>query len=699
MTSAARDILSNALLGLVAGLALGVLGAGAYAMWATGGDPGNVGFTTILAFAPWEVGGFREPFRTAVMVGGAVALATTVAMPALLHRRRLTSHGSARWATRDELRRAGMAKRLKEVRGPIYAKLGGPRSRAAYLTSSDIPHSLIAAPTGSGKGVGVVIPTLLTYPGSVICLDVKGENFASTARHRHAIGDRVFRFAPLDPEGRTHRHNPLLEVAAAPTRRRYARARSLAAGLIVAKHGGESFQGGAWDLFAATAVVMIARGTPTIGAIYDALSQPQETFVTLMELAEEAGKAEAPEAAKILHKMARLDSKILSSYTSVLDDGGLSLWADPAVRDATSASDFTFEDLRREPASIYIVVAPNDLGSLAPLIRLMFQHAVAVIQRAEPDREAGEVFPVLFLLDEFVSLGRMTELARAMTTLRGYGGRVMLVVQTLASLRDPKLYGKDGAAALLGNCRMQLFMSPSDEDTPEYVSRAAGDYTRKVRARSWRSGEGATHSERVEAARLLRPEQVRMLGKERVVALVQDMYPIAAHRVTYHQDRHLARLFEAQAGPMPDVPELPLDEVVEGTENEEGAEEETEDAADRPTVPVAAPQKGEEMDEEVERRVYAGLSSLSEAQMTALDGILRELEAARRRRDVGLPGREGDAAAAEGPPPAPATAGPAKEGDGSPAGGDVAQAVAAARDDNRKRAGAGEAPADVTSTR
>ena len=77
--------------------------------------------------------------------------------------------------------------RFSKLSGPIFAKLGSPRSGAPFVTSADIPHALICAPTGSGKGVGIVIPTLLTYGGSIICLDVKGENFAATSRHRVAM--------------------------------------------------------------------------------------------------------------------------------------------------------------------------------------------------------------------------------------------------------------------------------------------------------------------------------------------------------------------------------------------------------------------------------------------------------------------------------------------------------------------------------
>lgn len=553
MSKVVREILPLALGGLLIGTLLGMLGAGAYATWVVGGDPANIGITTILAFAPSELGPLAEPFRTAVLIGGAVAIAMTIAVPAAAFRPQLTSHGSARWATAPEMKRAGLTARVQDLKGPIYGKIGPPRSRSHFITSQDIPHSLIAAPTGSGKGIGVVIPTLLTYPGSVFCLDVKGENFEKTARQRLAMGDKVYRFSPYDNDGRSHRYNPLDDVARAPERRRFTEARRLAASFIVAHAGGMGFLEGARDLFAATALLVVQRGTTTIAAIYDALAQPGEAYKVLQSLGHEV---EAEEAQKIFYRLAGLESRVLSSYLTVLADGGLGLWADPAVREATAASDFELHSLRSEPASIFVVVSPNDFVPLAPLIRVMVQQTIAIMQRSEPDRAKGEVFPVLFLLDEFVSLGRMDVLADAITTLRSYGGRVMIVVQTMASLE--KLYQKEGAAQFLANCRMQLFLSPADKATPEYISSAAGDFTRKTRTRTWKGGNfETTYQERTDGARLIRPEEVRMLGEDRIVALVQNMYPITAYRVAYFQDRQLNRIFRSQSGALPLPPIMP----------------------------------------------------------------------------------------------------------------------------------------------
>ena len=624
MSKTAQDVLPLALGGLAMGGALGMLAAGAYATWAAGGDPANVGFTTILRFAPSQLGSLTEPFRTALTIGAATALATTVALPTIAFRPRLTSHGSARWASAPEMKTAGLTARLKDLKGPIYGKLGTPRSRSRFITSRDIPHSLVAAPTGSGKGIGVVIPTLLTYPGSVFCLDVKGENFEKTARQRRAMGDKVYRFSPYDPEGRSHRYNPLDDVAKAPARRRFTEARRLAAGFIIAHAGGMGFLEGARDLFAATAMLVIERKTPTIAAIYDALAQPGQAYKVLQDLGDEV---EAEEAKKIFYKLAGLDARVLSSYLTVLSDGGLGLWADPAVREATAASDFALHDLRSEPASIFVVVSPNDFVPLAPLIRVMVQQTVAIMQRSEPDETKGEVFPVLFLLDEFVSLGKMDALADAITTLRQYGGRLMIVVQTMASLE--KLYQREGAAQFLANCRMQLFLSPADKATPEYISSAAGDFTRTTRTKTWKGGKfETTYQERTDGARLIRPEEVRMLGEDRIVALVQNLYPISAHRVSYFEDRELRRIFQSQTGDLPLPPIMGDDTPSEEDdpiplEPKDGSEVSTTGetaAADEPTSAEEAPAAPAQADPEAPQHARTGTPDEAASEERAPEG-------------------------------------------------------------------------------
>ena len=551
MPSALRDLAGLAAIGAVVGAMLGVLAAGAHATWQFGGDISQVGLATFFTHNPWAGGGSQD-FQTGLLIIAMSTIASAFALAGAGYRPRRTSKGSAQWATKADLRVASLLTDLAGVRGPIYGKLGVPGAREVFVTSTDIPHSIIVAPTGSGKGVGVVIPTLLTYAGSVICLDLKGENFQLTARRRQAMGDRVIKFAPYDPHGRTHRYNPLTPVIEAHPRSRYTAARRVAAALITADGNGRNFLEGAREIFAATAMLVLERGTPTLGAMYDALAEQGEAYAVFRRHAQEV---QSQTAQKVFRWAGGLDSRILSSYTSVLASGGLSLWGDPAVRAATEASDFSLANLRRDPASIYIVVQPNDLGAIAPLIRLMFQQSVATLQAHLP--EPDEPFPVLFLLDEFASLGRMEVLKQAITTLRGYGGRIMMIVQTLASLREDTLYGREGAGVFLANSRIQLFMSPADNETAEYISSAIGDVTQVARTKTRTFGRGgATTSEREEAARLIRASDLRKLGETKVVILVQNANPVQAHRVTYYADRDLLPLFEAQDGRLPEPASL-----------------------------------------------------------------------------------------------------------------------------------------------
>jgi type IV secretion system protein VirD4 len=554
-----QDVLLGSMLGLMVGALPGLLAAGAFVTWRLGGDLGELELATFTRLLPGMASLGEWPFKTGALLGLGVAAVSAVAGIALCWRDELSSHGTARWAEPSELHRAGLlARRRAEVRGPIWGKLGRPRSRAPYLSSSAIVHSLVAAPTGAGKGVGIVIPTLLTYSGSTVVLDVKGENHARTARRRRQLGDRVFKFAPYAKDRRSHRYNPFDEVAAAPERRRFAEALRLANSLIEAKgKGTESWVDGAREIFAATAVVAHERGTPTIAAIYDLLTQAGATTALLEGLGAETTSGEAR---SIFNRFASQPEKVLGSYVSVMFDGGLRLWADPDVRDATSVSDFRIETFRADPASVFLCVGQKDLGVLSPLIRLMFQQMFMILQ--ETDKTEADRFDVLFLLDEFASLGKMEEMGRAITTVRSSGAHLMLIVQSLANLRE--IYGADGAANFMGNCELQLFMAPTDMDTPRYISEAIGDQTRRARVKSWRQRgwDAVTIQERNEGARLIRPEQIRLLGPEVAVALIRDQNPVRLCKAKYYEDRELARIFtgqdRAQLGEPPVMPMTPL---------------------------------------------------------------------------------------------------------------------------------------------
>src|SRR5205085_5576831 len=117
---------------------------------------------------------------------------------ALIPRRR-SLHGDARFATKKEIADAG----LLGNDGIILGRLGN-----RYLMLPGQQGVELEAPPRSGKGVGVVIPNLLNWPGSVIVSDIKGENFMRTAGYRAVHGQEVHLFDPLSERERSARWNP-----------------------------------------------------------------------------------------------------------------------------------------------------------------------------------------------------------------------------------------------------------------------------------------------------------------------------------------------------------------------------------------------------------------------------------------------------------------------------------------------------------
>jgi len=502
-------------------------------------------------FAFWYETPFYQDEATLVFYRGLIIIGVTVVLTAvavvIMLAGKKDHHGNARWARFDELRRAGFLKPFGRVTGPLFGKTTGPRWLGSYLSNGEYAHSLVVAPTRAGKGVGIVIPTLLSFKGSVLALDVKGELFELTSRARKAQGHKIFKFCPFDPDERSHSYNPVLDIVRMPPGRQFSEARRLSVNLIVAKgKGSEGFIDGARDLFVAGILACIERGTPTIGALYDLFSQPGEKYKLFAKLAEET---KVPEAQRIFDNMASNDTKILTSYTSVLGDGGLNLWADPLIRAATSKSDFSIYDLRRTPNTVYLCVSPNDLEVIAPLMRLFFQQVVSILQRSLPGKD--EKCEVLFLLDEFKHLGKLEAIETAITTIAGYKGRFMFIIQSLSALTGA--YGQEGKENFLSNTGIQVFMATADDETPNYISKAIGDYSYHARSTSFTQSKRFDTNIQIseQGANLIRPEQIRLLDDSTEIVLLKGLPPLRLKKLKYYEDRVLSRIFKAQTGPLP----------------------------------------------------------------------------------------------------------------------------------------------------
>lgn len=459
-------------------------------------------------------------------------------------------HGDARWAKRHEIAKAG----LLDPSGVILGKLGGPRGFAPFIRSTRDKYcnTLLVAPPGGGKGVGVVIPTLLTWPGSTVILDIKGENYEKTAARRREMGDNVFVFSPLSIDGQTHRFNPLEDVAALKDKgRQYSELQRIAEHLLVPSgNADKAFMPGARELFIGAASAILKQDNPRIGAVLKALApaMPEDGTEPVSNsmsarLRVLATQAVHEDARNSLLQFAAYDPKTLAIYLSVLKGSGLSAWANPAVDAATSANDFDLGSLRRRPQSIYIIIAPNDMKMLAPVARLFFQSTVAAMQARLPGSE--DKLPFLLLLDEFKSLGEMEAVKDAAGTMRQYGGNMLIVVQGIPNLEE--VYGSASAQSLMNACQVHAYMSINDPKTKEMISRSLGTHaTETVQESTNRQfgkfGGSRTQSNQTRAQKLLSEDAVNRIGEDTILLLVKDARPIKAKKVRYYKDWRLRKL-------------------------------------------------------------------------------------------------------------------------------------------------------------
>ncbi len=461
----------------------------------------------------------------------------------------LTRFGQTHWQKRGEMKANGFFG--KPGTGFVLGKLGSPKSSARYITSKVFPHALIVAPTGRGKTSGFVIPNLLTWQGSAVTLDVKGECFEATARHRAAQGDKVYRFAPTDWEGkRTHRYNPLLRIYELEDPARQQMELQLLATLFL-QSDNDRVQGllkGGIDLFVAAGLLAFQRKKPNLGEIYRIAASggnKQKEYVA-------RGHEIDNKAAKLIFtRLASTNNDTLTSYVSLLMTSGLDQWQNPAIDEATQVSDFDFRTIRKKPFTVYLVVQPLMVKPLAPLIRLFFSDLLSAMQEKEPGKD--EPWPVMIMLDEFNRLGKMPIVVESIETLRTYRGHLAVVTQTIPALDE--IYGENTRRALQGNAGVKLYLTPSDEKTIEELSKAVGKTTKTVITRSRSIGknpfEGRSQSTRTEETSLLPEDEARRLSLDEIIMVVDAQMPVRAKRIQYFDDRLFAAIHGSQTGELP----------------------------------------------------------------------------------------------------------------------------------------------------
>ena len=469
--------------------------------------------------------------------GGLAAVVVAIAMSVWRAReaKNADTYGSARWATDNEVRAAG----LLGSDGTVLGQLG-----RSYIRHDGPEHVLCFAPTRSGKGIGLVVPTLLTWAGSVIVHDIKGENHGLTAGWR-ARFSRVVLFDPTNAE--SDAYNPLLEVRRGPNEVRDVQN---VADILVDPEGALEKRNH-WEktshalLVGAILHVLYAEADKTLAGVANFLSDPKrpiETTLRAMMTTPHLGEAGvhpviASAARELLNKSENERSGVLSTAMSFLG-----LYRDPVVAHVTRRCEWRIRDLvdGARPVTLYLVVPPSDISRTKPLVRLILnQVGRRLTEELEDKRKRHKL---LLMLDEFPALGRLDFFESALAFMAGYGIRSFLIAQSLNQIE--KAYGTNNA--ILDNCHVRVSFAANDERTAKRVSDALGTATEIRDAKNYAGHRlspwlGHLMVSRQETARpLLTPGEIMQLPPTDELVLVSGLAPIRAKKVRYYADRQLA---------------------------------------------------------------------------------------------------------------------------------------------------------------
>lgn len=400
-----------------------------------------------------------------------------------------TLHGSARWARKADVRESGLWRPEGVVVGGWSRFLRGVRA----LRHNGLEHILAFAPTGSGKGVGLVLPTLLSWLHSVLVLDIKGENWRLTSGWRAMLGHRILKFDPTAETG-SIRYNPLAEVRIG-TGHEIADAQNIAVMIIDPDGKGLADfwakSGYAWLTGAILYTLYRIRrdegrvaSLPDVDKVLTAVGDGLN--VLLADMAAFTADTEAAtslirSAAQEMQDRAAQEQSGVHSSSKV----DLSLYRDPIIARNIAASDFTLNDLMNgdRPAALYMIIPPSDIDRLRPLLRIILNlYMRRLMQNVGADGKPAFKYRLLLLLDEFTSIGKLEIFERSLAFMRGYGLKAFLIIQDLMQLQGT--YGKENS--IVGNCQVRVAYAPNDVATAKTLSDMCGKTTIVQKKRSTR---------------------------------------------------------------------------------------------------------------------------------------------------------------------------------------------------------------------
>lgn len=555
---------------ILLGIAIVIIGipwaSGVTFLHVNGADPALAGPFSIIEYWKLYAHSSEKFVRVSVQlcaIGPWALLAGFIGW-AVIAKQNRPLHGAARFANTAEIRKAG----LLDPKGGLDKTILVGKQNGRYLTYGGYQFVILAAPTRSGKGVGIVVPNCLNYSDSLVVLDIKGENFDITSGFRAKHGQKVYLFAPFDEAGVTHRYNPLEYISDDPAQR-LGDIDAIGTALYSGGNQNDKFWSeNAKDLFRGLCLFVLERKDlpKTFGEILRQASgkgKPLKEYIfEELKKAQDTGHPFSNACIDCLNRVLSNSENTLAGIVATFGTP-LLIFQNPRVDLATSANDFDLREVRRERMSIYFKMPPNKLKEGSVLVNLFFDQLLNLNTRVLPSQDKTLKQQCLVLLDEMTSIGKVAMIAQAVSYMAGYNMRLLTIIQNKSQLED--VYGKAGALTLLSNHALMVMYAPSptvQSDAQEY-SEMLGYETVKSRSRtsSMQSSSTSTSDQR---RALMLPQEIRELGQTREIVSLENCKPILCDKIRYYEDPD----FTCRAHlPPPSIPKQDIDTFIAKIEN------------------------------------------------------------------------------------------------------------------------------------
>ncbi|BBJ94995.1 type IV secretory system conjugative DNA transfer family protein [Xanthomonas campestris pv. campestris] len=494
-------------------------------------------------FAP-----YASKIKLAGAIGFGVPLLAWIALLIPLFKPKAAAlHGDARFASGSDLAKKDMLK--PSPTGIVVGKHGG---KVVRLPGQQFV--ILAAPTRSGKGVGIVIPNLLDYQGSVVVLDIKQENFDLTSGWRKSQGQEVFLFNPFAEDGRTHRWNPLSYISPDPAFR-VSDLMSVAAMLYPDGSDAQKFWvSQARNAFMAFTLYLFdslddqikrehPKDTwmfPTLGMLYRVSSgdgSDLKGYLKKLSQRDFLGRDAKTAFDNLLSQAEETFASIMGTFKEPLNQ-----FINPILDASTSDNDFLLTDVRKKKMSIYIGIQPNKLAESRLLINLLFSQLINLNTKELPQNNPALKHQCLLLMDEFTSIGRVDIIASAVSYMAGYNIRLLPIIQSMAQL--DATYGKDVSRTIITNHALQIVYAPREQQDANDYSDMLGYTTVRKKNKSQTSGKqsSVSYSETEQRRALMLPQELKAMGFDKEVFLYEGIpSPVLCEKIKYYEDAYFTK--------------------------------------------------------------------------------------------------------------------------------------------------------------